>query len=433
MPEVLSSIQRTIADRYKSTFWVKAELHKLNHYSHSGHCYPEMVEKRDGRVIAQMKAVLWKNDFREINGRFMKILHEPLKDGITILFCAAITFDPVHGLSLRITDIDPVFSLGELERERLETVTRLTVEGILRRNQSLRFPLLPQRIAVISVETSKGYSDFLKVINYNSWGYRFYCHLFPALLQGDRSPDSIIAQLRRIKKAAAHFDVVALIRGGGADVGLSSYNNYALAREIALFPLPVITGIGHSTNETVAEQISFRNAITPTELADFLLQQFHNFSVPVQRAGQVIADRARRVLDDENVQFAHTTRYFRLAAIRLLAGRSTVIDQLSEGLSRQCRFILSRERDQVAGLGDALKENAAEHFAAQARELSGLEKNVRIMDPANVLKRGYSITFVNGKIATGVAGLEEGDQLLTQLADGTVTSTVQQAKANNHE
>ena len=196
--EVTLSIKKTIYERYQSSFWVKAEMNKLNHYSYSGHCYPELVEKIDGKVVAQMKTILWKDDFLRVNSNFIKTLKEPLKDGINILFNAAVLFDPVHGLSLRIIDIDPVFSLGELEREKLETIGKLRKEGIFHSNKQLSMPLLPQRIALISVETSKGYADFLKIISNNSWGYRFFCFLFPALLQGDRSVDSILYQLRRI-------------------------------------------------------------------------------------------------------------------------------------------------------------------------------------------------------------------------------------------
>ena len=207
--EVTISIQKAIAERYKSVFWVKAEMNKLNHYSHSGHCYPELVEKSDGRVIAQMKSNLWKTDFDRINHNFLKVLKEPLKDGIKILFCASISFDPVHGLGLRILDIDPSFSLGELEKEKQETLERLKREGIFQSNKLLKLPVLPQRIAVISVETSKGYSDFLKVIEHNPWGYKFFKFLFPSLLQGERSIASICSQLERIKNVRHHFDVVA--------------------------------------------------------------------------------------------------------------------------------------------------------------------------------------------------------------------------------
>src|SRR5690606_24767693 len=168
---------------------------------------------------------------------------------------------------------------------------------------SLPFALLPQRIAIISVESSKGYADFTHIIEQNPWGYKFFHYLFPSLLQGDNASQSIINQLHRIEKVSHHFDVVAVVRGGGGDVGLSCFNDFALARQIATFPLPVITGIGHATNETVVEMISFFNAITPTKLAEFLIQRFHNFANPVEEAQRKIVDRCRNVLKEEQERF----------------------------------------------------------------------------------------------------------------------------------
>jgi len=185
--EVTLSIQKTLSTRYARSFWVKAEMNKLNLYPQSGHCYPELIEKKEGTLIAQVKAILWKDDYISINNNFLRILKEPLKNGINILLYAKIIFDPVHGLSLRILDIDPSYSLGELEREKQETIAKMKKEGLFDMNKGLGMSLLPKRIAIISADTSKGYSDFLEVIYGNSWGYRFFYMLFPTLLQGERA------------------------------------------------------------------------------------------------------------------------------------------------------------------------------------------------------------------------------------------------------
>src|SRR5690606_11774441 len=216
---------------------------KLNHYSHSGHCYPELVEKRDGQVVAEMRSVIWRDDYRRINRQFIEMTKEPLKNGITILFQAVISYDPLYGLTLRILDIDPVHALGELQREKLASIDRLKKEGIFAANKALAFPIVPKRLAIISVETSKGYADFLKILQHNPWRYHFEQTLFPALLQGDKSVQAIVGQLEQIAKRRNEYDVVAIIRGGGGDVGLSSYNHYLLAAAIARFPIPVLTGI----------------------------------------------------------------------------------------------------------------------------------------------------------------------------------------------
>lgn len=454
--EVALSIQKTIAERYRSVFWVKAEMNKLNHYSHSGHCYPELVEKNNGKVIAQMKANLWKDDFARINRNFLNALKEPLKDGIKILFCASLTFDPSHGLSLRILDVDPSFSLGELEREKQATLERLKKEGIFNSNKILKLPVLPQRIAIISVETSKGYSDFLNVAENNQWGYKFFRFLFPSLLQGEKSIASICNQLRRIKKVTKHFDVVAIIRGGGGDVGLSSYNNYALAKEIALFPIPVLTGIGHSTNETVAEMVSYKNAITPTELADFLIQKFHDFAVPVKKGEEIIVDRARRVLFDEKLRFKNFMKYFRSVTHGKLSRCRMEIKSQSENVSRQSKFLIKGKSQSLNALGHEIIEavptllstnekqlellvgetkSLSNHFLKREKEkLEGDEKNIRILDPINTLKRGFSITLYNGKVLKSHTEVKPSDKITTVLADGKVESEVNTSgKSNTHE
>lgn len=400
--EVANSVGKTIASRYSTAFWMKAEINKLNYYAMSGHCYPELVEKRDGRVIAQMKSNLWNSDFIRINEQFLQVLNEPLKDGIQVLMYTAIQFDPVYGLSLRIIDIDPAYSLGELERERLATIERLKREGLFDANRWTPFPVLPQRIAIISVETSKGYADFLNVIDGNTWGYKFFHFLFPALLQGDRSVPSIIAQLHRIRKVLTHFDVVAIIRGGGGDVGLSSYNNYELCREVAQFPIPVITGIGHSTNETVTEMVAYRNAITPTELADFLLQAFHNFSVPVQNAEKSLGSLVKNILLDRQQEFVNTIRHFRTATLGDLRHHRATLAETTTALSR----------------------NALRYIASQQTGIAALEKNVTLLDPINVLRRGFTITLRNGRVVKSASELSAGETITTQMSDGEITSTV---------
>ncbi|MBL0741230.1 exodeoxyribonuclease VII large subunit [Chryseolinea lacunae] len=446
--EVAQSIQKTIAERYKSVFWVKAEMNKLNHYSHSGHCYPELVEKRDGKVIALMKSTLWKSDYFRINAAFLSILKEPLKDGIKILFSASITFDPTHGLSLNILDIDPSFSLGELEREKQETLERLAREGIFNLNQRLPFPVLPQRVAIISVETSKGYADYLKIMEDNPWRYKFFNYLFPSLLQGEKSVASIIHQLRRIRKVLHHFDVVAIIRGGGGDVGLSSFNNYELAREIALFPIPVLTGIGHSTNETVTEMVAHRNAITPTELADFLIHAFRNFETPVLRAEELIVDRAQRLVRDERLRLNGAIKYFLSVTHNRLQRSRHDVENQSKSLVQQSRFLLKQQeqtfdfmlttlkrnatdvvRDNantIDTLAAALQRQATNHLQTRHIALRQIEKHVSVLDPINILKRGFTITLKDGKAVKDSTTLNPGDTVVTRLAEGEVTSTITQ-------
>jgi len=495
--EVTKSIQKTIAERYKSSFWVKAEMNKLNFYKQSGHCYPELVEKQDGKVIAQIKSNLWKDDYININNTFQRVLKEPLKDGIKILFLAKVSFDPAYGLALRIIDIDPSYTLGDLEREKQETIKKLKDEGIFGKNKTLPIPLLPQRIAIISVETSKGYADFLKVIDTNSWNYKFFHLLFPSLLQGEKAVDGIINQLRRIKKVKSHFDVVAIIRGGGGDVGLSCYNYYLLAKEIALFPMPVITGIGHATNETVTEMISFSNAITPTKLAEYLLQKFHNFSVPVQKAEEKIIDKARRLISDEKTKFQSEIKLFRSVTENILIKNRNEIKGQVQSLFQQSHFLFKNEKEYLFSIREGIrkgtntfcntakqkikqfaltmKKDVGTHLNAvklvinqnanqvvrssrvlllsrkekivqfkerfseksllllrnETIELNSIEKNVNNMNPKEVMRRGYSITLLQGKAVKNFDKVKEGDTLNTVVFEGNIVSIVKSSSKPN--
>jgi exodeoxyribonuclease VII large subunit len=443
--EVALSIQKTLSTRYARSFWVKAEMNKLNLYPQSGHCYPELIEKKEGTLIAQVKAILWKDDYITINNNFLKILKEPLKNGINILLYAKIIFDPVHGLSLRILDIDPSYSLGELEREKQETIAKLKEEGLFEINKRAYLPLLPQRIAVISADTSKGYSDFLEVIEANTWGYRFFHMLFPTVLQGERAVESIIGQLHTILKVIHHFDVVAIIRGGGGDVGLTCYNNWQLSKEIALFPIPVLTGIGHSTNETVVEMIAYKNAITPTGLGDWLIQKFHDFSVPVIKAEETIIDKSMNRIRDEKLKFFNSVKFFRSVTgnlllrsnheirniIRLLNQQSVHLLQkekqehtiILNGLRRETLTICMNTRLRIKEIVAGMKKDAFLFIRNKDKELTGLEKNISIMNPENVLKRGYSITLLNGRAVKTIAQVVEGDVLKTVITDGNIIST----------
>ncbi len=422
-------------------------MNKLNYYPHSGHCYPELVEKQDGKIVAQIRANLWKGDFERINTIFLHLLKEPLRDGIHIMFSAKIQYDPVYGLSLRIMDIDPSFSLGELEREKLETIEKLKKEGVFDQNSSVYFPLLPKRIAIISVETSKGYADFNKVIANNPWGYRYFQMLFPALLQGDKAAETILAQLKLIKKVISHFDVVAIIRGGGGDVGLSCYNHYGLAKAIATFPIPVLTGIGHSTNETVAELVAYKNAITPTELADFLIQRFHNFSVPVNTAAEIIADTSRQIINETKVEFGHYTRRFQSHVKHALSfNRQAMMNQglllknavqsylhteknqlqiLRHEMTGTSANQLIRANGQLPVLRNRLQQSVQQFTKHEHMNVEMLEKSITLLDPVNVLKRGYSITFMGGKLIQSIRQLSKDDLIETKLSDGSVISKVQ--------
>lgn len=399
----LTEAIENVINRYCSkVVWVKAEIVKLNHYPHTGHCYPDLVEKTDGKIVAELRGNIWKSNFELINEKFRKVLNEDLRDDMTVVVQATVTYHPVYGLALNILDIDPEYTLGELAKQRAEAIKKLDEEGIFGRNKRLVLPQLPKTIAIISVNSSKGYQDFLSVIENNTWGYEFHYRLFPAILQGERAVSTITAQLRRIAKHKKIFDAVAIIRGGGGDIGLSCYDNYHLAREIAQFPLPVLTGIGHSTNETVSELVSYKSFITPTKIAEFLLQEFHNFSQPLK----------------ENVQ------KIRMGANLLFERQETQLSRLSSSFGFLSGRILDREKNKLVSFRQVLISGSRNILKQEAFEIKNLATSVELLSPKSILKRGFSITRKDGKVVTSATLLQQGDLIETEFFSGKASAEI---------
>lgn len=429
LEQVARSIQKTIAERYKSMYWVKAEMNKLNHYPHSGHCFPELVEKRDGKVVAEMRSVLWQSDYQRINRQFLEVVREPLKDGITILFQASIHYDPLYGLSLKIHDIDPAYALGQLEKEKQESIARLKKEGLFTLNKQLPFPLVPKRLAIISVESSKGYSDFLQIIQKNPWGYKFEYRLFPALLQGDRSVPSIIAQLEEINRVKSDFDVVLIIRGGGGEVGLASYNQYPLAAAIARFSLPVMTGIGHSTNETVSEMVAYQSAITPSELADFLIQHFHNFAEPLTNYMRILVNNLPNIIYLQRQLLEKWGGTIQYSVSKALAQHHSLLQHQQWAVKTGVQAKLQTQHFQLDSLSRNLEQGSPRLLKTVKDRLANLEQQVQMLDPIHVLKRGFSITRgADGRALIDPQQVNAGEQITTQLVGGLIESTVTSSK-----
>ena len=476
LKQVATSIQKAISERYHRLYWVKAEMHKLN-YTIKGHCYPELVHKEDGKLVADMRGQIWKANYDRISKNFAEIVKEPLRDGMTLLFQVKITFHPLYGMSLDIMDIDPTFALGELHKEREETLKRLTKEGIINANKSLNFPLLPKRIAVISVESSKGLSDFYSVIKNNTWGYNYFFMLFTAQLNGDPAIEAIQAQLKKIEKVKEHFDVVTIIRGGGGEIGLSCYNNYELSKAIATFPLPVLTGIGHSTNTTVAEMVAYRNAITPTELADFLLQSFHNFSVPIKEAQRIILqeskqllknakegltqeirvfkgettnllqhfkhqlkDRSKTLLLNSNIRFHEEKRQLFRSQEKLKTGTNKIqheqkyrLEFVLEAIKKNRTTYLLNHQTHLEDVRIFLQQSLPRRFEKETERLKILERNIHLVDPKQVLKRGYSIALFEGKVISKQNPVNAGNQIEIITMETIISSEVKQIKNNENE
>lgn len=450
--ELAQGVERMFQQHWTQYYWVRAEINKLNIYKHSGHAYLELVEKQHEKVVVELRGMIWNSELPRIQQQFREAVREELKDGIKILCYARLRYTPRHGISLEIKDIDPSFSMGDLEREKKACMDELQKKGLFHRNASLSLPLLPQRLAIISVESSKGYQDFLHLLQAadNQYGFKFFHLLFPALLQGDKAVQDISRQLQRIGQVAHHFDAILIIRGGGGDIGLSCYNHLQLCTAIANSPLPVLTGIGHTTNQTVAEMVAHTSAITPSHLAEQLLGSFHHFSDQLQTIKRTLHEEPPFILQAGKQHFEQLTSLFHWKVQDTLRLHQGKLQEESHSLSKAAFLLQSKANQQMtkqlwkfipstqwrlreSGNNlDALQQMLP-HFAKKllkdcTEELQQQVEMVQAYDPQRVLERGYSITSINGRAVRNSQELKEGDILLTQFAQGSTSSVV---KKNN--
>ncbi|NEV93216.1 exodeoxyribonuclease VII large subunit [Psychroflexus sp. YR1-1] len=447
------SLQRMISTHYNKPYWIKTEIAKLNAYTKSGHCYPDLVEKQNGQVLAQMRATIWSDTFKTISRQFEETTKKPISEGMTVLLLAKVNYHPSYGFSLNILDIDAGFTLGEMAKEKLESLKRLKAEGIFDLNKSLVFPQIPQRIAVISVNTSKGYQDFMNIISQSRSPFHFKIELFPALLQGDKAITSIAEALENIKTRKKEFDVVTIIRGGGGDVGLSCYDSFALASKVARFPLPVISGIGHSTNETLVEMVTFANKITPTDVAYFFISIFQERWEELQNLHSKLTSSVTFKLKEEQQNLKHSHQDFKTQVNALLQNHNYQLKEQRQRIKSMLPSLIRSgfEHLQNSGhrlrwltqqqvqsqkldlfqLSKTLQKESKSKIENQHQQLTYLTSTLSLLSPERLLSRGYTLNLVKDKIIKSATELKPGDRLKTMFSDGYAESDV--VKIEPHE
>ena len=430
LKQVVQSIQKTIEERYSTNYWVKAEMHKMNRYP-SGHAFPELVQKEEGKIVAQITGTIWKQQLERINEAFINVVKEPLQDGKTLLLLVKINYHPTFGLTLQILDIDPSYSLGELQREREETLKKLASLQLINRNQSKEFPLLPKRVAIISGDSSKGLSDFYQVLQENPYQYFFETTLFEAYVQGDLAVNSIVNALERIKENIHLFDVVVIVRGGGAEVGMTCYNHFELCKSIASFPIPVLTGIGHSTNLTVAEMVAYRNAITPTKLAEFLVMTFREFDLEIEKLMKQLSLESERLLATRHLKLIAQANGLTQVVQKRVRNAKERFLSLQFQVQHQSRSQLVKHQQSIENQETRLKPQVQFFLEKEAQKLLQLEEKVHFLDPIHVLKRGYSITRIKGKAIDENVLIPVDAELETQTVQGTILSKITSVSRNS--
>ena len=426
--ELNQRIRMTLEQAFPDTYWVRAEMSDVRENSASGHCYLEFIEKdpRSGQLLAKVRGAIWAKTFRLLKPYFEMETGQRFVSGLKVLVRVTVDFHELYGLSLTVVDIDPAYTLGDMARKRLEIIRQLQEEGVFELNKELPLPLLPRRIALISSPTAAGYEDFVNQLTHNRAGYPFYVKLFPALMQGERTEESVIAALDRIYAHQELFDVVALLRGGGATSDLNSFDSYLLAANCAQFPLPILTGIGHERDDTVVDLVAHTRLKTPTAVAEFLIARMDQAAQTVEELQQTMTQSASvRLLQEKQRLQSYATRFPALVGQRMERNR-TLLHQLGAKLPTMAQGFVERKRAMVDRLVMQLRNATTTHLAEKQRFLQLQEQFVRMASPDYILRRGYSLTLREGKIIKRAEELQVGEELTTRFMDGEVKSIIKE-------
>ena len=405
-------VRRALGDSLPLQYWVTGELSEVREAS-NGHCYIELVQRDEvsDELVAKARGTIWSRIYTLLKPYFLEQTGQPFATGLKVLLQVKIVFHELYGYSLDVCDIEPTYTVGDMARRRQLVIKRLTDEGVMDLNKELDFPLLPQRVAVISSSTAAGYGDFCDQLLGNRYGFIFYPHLFSSPMQGSGVEQGIIAALDRIAENIDLWDVVVIIRGGGATSELTCFDTYDLANNCAQFPLPIITGIGHQRDESVLDMVAHTRAKTPTAAAELLVHAMLEQAAFVGGAMQAVVDSVRLRMENERLR------------MNALAGRLPVAAALSV---QNCRMHLQTFTQRLFPVTEMfLKE--------QKHRLEIIKGKMEAASPEHILAMGYSITRVNGKAVRSVDELMPGDEVTTSVAGGEFTSTVTRLVASGPE
>ncbi len=458
MPETnitLSALNNLIREKISSGFpmpiWITAEILEMQ-VNRTGHCYMELIEKSgdDDAIIAKSRATIWAYKFNMLKPFFETTTGTTLRSGIKVLVKAEVSFHEVYGLSLNISDIDPSFTLGDMALKRKEVIRKLTEAGVMDMNRELPFPSVPQAIAVISSDTAAGYGDFMDTLTNNSYNFSFQTMLFSARMQGEQADRSIIKALESIYNHETDFDIVVIIRGGGSQADLDCFNSYDLCLNIAQFPLPILTGIGHDRDESIADLVAHRSLKTPTAVAEFLVDLLLEFNAYLDDLHNRFLARTANILQEEKTRIELHAKTLHHSIQQYLTEEEFVIKDFRNRLSTSSKQCISDGKDLVIrstgqlqfqwrsligrirrdlDVYDGKHRSAVRNILSlESDNLRNWEKHLDLVRPERVLARGYSITYANGKPVKSIKELEPGDQISTHLNDGTIESEVKTTK-----
>lgn len=424
--EINGLVKNAIYNAFPDTCWLRAETSDVRVNMSSGHCYLEFIEKNPvtGQTVAKARASIWAKTFRMLKPYFENETGQLFNSGIKVLVKVSIDFHELYGYSLTVLDIDPAYTLGDMIRRRMEIIRQLQEEGVFTLNKELAFPLLPQRIAIITSPTAAGYEDFLNQLAHNRQGYVFYPHLFPAVMQGDKTEESIIAALDRIYRHIDKFDVVVIIRGGGSTSDLNSFDSYPLACNCAQFPLPIITGIGHERDDTVIDLVAHTRAKTPTAVAEFLISSITETENELLLLQQQCIGFTQECIQEKKT-FLHLLG-LRLPALttRLLERHQVTLQLVGRQLPGLVKGDIQNKENELNNIKFQLNNKLHTLWNKKKNEIDLAEQFIRMVSPEYILKRGYTLTVKNGKIIKHVTDVYTNDEIITRFADGEIKSRI---------
>lgn len=447
----LSQLQnkiKTTIERNITAQWVLCDISDLK-VNISGHCYLELVEKSDSNGAiprAKAMAIIWKSNFNLISNYFQEKTGVKLSAGFKVMLLVEVNYHELYGLSLVVRDIDPTYSLGDIERIRRETIAKLTSDGIIEMNRELYLPVVIENIAIISSPQAAGYGDFINHIEENDFNYKFNTKLHEAVMQGAGAEDSIISALIEIASNYEQYDAVIIIRGGGSQSDLSCFNNYTLCSYIAQFPIPVITGIGHDRDQSVADIVAHTPLKTPTAVANFLIDTKREFEYLLDESLISINNNLKFIINDkreeiellssslkistlertasERVRLERAYSFININSKNIIYREAKTLNNVLESVNKLSKYKILRHKDDLKLLHNMLLTQSKSSIKENVHKLELFESKIDGYDTKHILKLGYSIATINGKVLKSIKEVKKGDSLSIKVKDGVINTTV---------
>ncbi len=445
--ELNLNVRSVIKTAFGQPVWVTAEISELKE-NRNGHCYLELIEKDDhgSNIKARARGIIWAYTYRMLKPYFETTTGQAFQAGIKVMVMVSVEFHEQYGFSLEVKDIEPAFTLGDIERQKQEIVERLMDEGVFDMNRQTELNLCPQKLAIISSPTAAGFTDFMNQLENNPYGYVFYTRLFPTTMQGMETESSMTTAFEKIYQYEGFFDAVVIIRGGGASIDLHCFNNYNLAYLVTQFPIPVITGIGHEKDETILDLVAFQKLKTPTAVAEFLVdklagvesyiddlnykvaesvtENINNAKTLITMSGHKLSSLIARIMTTEKVNIERLISRIPRLADRFIDKKQSALQRILQRTSVSAPEKLQKNHELLFKAEVTCKLIVRNYLKTEKLKHQHFTDSLHALSPESILKRGYSISTMKGKPLMSANSVKKGDKIETLLYLGKVKSTV---------